>query len=443
MRAPIIWLTAASLLLVSCSALPTWMGGKVDEKPKLPGERLTVLPSGSSLAPDPTIKDVAPKLPPVTANADWPQHSGVFAAATANLAGGLFGNETSARAGDGNKFTHMLVPRPVVAGGVVFAMDSHGHISAHQADNIDKRLWLSQGVGDSDDEEIIGGGLSVDAGVLYATSGRGVVAAFDAASGKELWRKDLHIPFRSAPRVADGRVLAVTMDNQAYALSTKNGEIVWDHRGINETAGVMNSVSPTISGGSVLVPYSSGEIFALSAVDGKELWSDTLLLAKHTQATELFAGIGGDPVIDGDAVFATSNNGVTAAIHLPSGQRIWQQQTASLNTPWLAGDELFVLTAENVLVDMAKYTGKVRWIAPLARYKDPDQRLKPITWRGPVMVGGNLAMVGSHGEMLLISAVNGATAATVSIPDHIVTAPVIAGGRMYLVGQDATLYMLQ
>jgi outer membrane protein assembly factor BamB len=443
MNKRILFLLAASASLSSCSYMPSWMGGKVEEKPKLLGERKVALEVDSGLAPDNELINSKPVLPSVTANADWSQHSGVFTAVTGNIAGGKFDIKTSAKAGDGNSFSHSLVPRPVVAGGMVFVMDAAGIISAHDAVNISEVRWKSSVIADVDEYEVIGGGLAVSGDNLYATTGQGQVAALNAKNGKELWQKNFFVPMRGSPRVAGNLVIVMTIDSQTYALSTKTGDILWTHRGINETSAVMNSVSPTIAGNDVLVPYSSGELFALSILDGKELWNDSLLTNKYTQASSVFTGIGADPVVDGEFAFVTSNGGVTAAINIPRGRRVWQQKAASLNAPWLAGNELFLLTADNTLVDFVKYDGKIRWTTALASYEDSENKLNPISWRGPVLVAGNLLVVSSNGNLVIVSATTGKIIETKSIPSDIVTAPVVAGGRLYLVGQDATLYSFQ
>jgi|CXWL01.1.fsa_nt_gi outer membrane protein assembly factor BamB len=438
----IVLLLTASTSLAACSHMPSWMGGRVEEKPKLAGERKVALELDSQLKVDESLKNKPPVLPAVTANADWAQNNGLFTAAKGNLSGGKFDIKNSARAGDGNDFSHSLVPRPVVAGGIVFAMDSAGIISAHDATDISKVKWVSNVVADADEHEVIGGGLAVDSGVLYATTGQGQVAAISTVNGKQLWKKSFSIPLRGSPRASGTRVVVMTIDSRTYTLSTKTGDILWEHRGINETAAVMNSVSPTIAGDDVLVPYSSGELFSLSLADGKELWSDTLLQNKY-RPSMVFTGIGADPVVDGSVAFVASNNGLTTAISIPQGKRVWQQQAGALNSPWLAGDELFLLTSDNELVDFVKYTGKIRWTKALASYEDPESKQNPISWRGPVLVDGKLVVVSSNGQMVFVSAATGKIIETKSIPDNIVTAPVVAGGKLYLVGQDATLYSFQ
>jgi outer membrane protein assembly factor BamB len=419
------------------------MGGGKEEKEKLPGERRVALPVESKLKIDEALKNSPPVLPPETANANWTQGNGMFTAQTANLAGGKFDNKNSAKAGSGNDFSHSLVPHPVVSNGVVFVMDAAGIISAHDAADISKVRWKSKVVADKDEHEVIGGGLAVDGAVLYATTGQGQVAAISVENGAKIWGKDFPSPLRGSPAVSGTKIVIMTIDNQTYALSSRTGDILWGHRGINETAAVMNSVSPTIGGNDVLVPYSSGELFALSMADGKELWSDSLMQSKYTQASGLFSGIGGSPVVDGDMVFACSNNGLTTAINMALGQRMWQQQVASLNTPWLAGEDMFLLTTDNVLVNFVKRTGKIRWVTQLESYENAKDKTRPITWRGPVLVGGRLMLVGSNGKLVMAAAVSGKILETKSLPSHIATKPVVAGGRLYLVSQDATLYSFQ
>ena len=110
-----------SCMLASCSSMPSWLGGGEEEKPKLRGERKIALEADSQLKADETLKNSKPVLPRVTANAEWTQHSGVLTAAEGNLAAGNFDKKTSAEAGEGNDFSHILIPRPVVAGGVSFS----------------------------------------------------------------------------------------------------------------------------------------------------------------------------------------------------------------------------------------------------------------------------------------------------------------------------------
>ena len=435
-------LFATSLLLGGCSYLPSWAGGESRQPDKLAGERIAVLPVNAEVQPDDSLKATAVTLPTAKANAEWAQ-PGMFDIDSSNLGGGgTFTTDISISAGDGKSFENTQLVRPVVGGGMVFAMDAAGNISAHDAANVASIKWQSKGVSDEDGHSIFGGGLAYDKGRVYATSGHGIVAAFDAATGKEIWRKSLRVPFRSAPKVSVGKLYALTIDNQIYALNIADGEIAWTQRGINETTGLMASVSPAIAGDFIVVPFSSGEIYVMSAANGQEVWSDALSGGKRSQASNLFSGIGGDPVVDGAALFTVSSGGVISARAVAAGQPIWDRPIGSNNTPWLTGDYLYVLSSDNTLLCFVKFDGRIKWATKLASFAD-EKKKEPITWKGPVMINGKLAVVASNGQLLLVNGTDGKIASRVEIAEEIYTAPVVAGGRIYLVSKDATLHALQ
>lgn len=433
---------ASMLLLGGCESIPSWMGGSKKTIERLPGDRTAVLPLGAALKPDESLASLPVVLPPATANTDWPLQAGLNAQ-NSNLAGGNFDKQDRASIGDGNGFSHSLVLRPIVAAGTVFAMDAEGYISAHDAANIANKRWESKGVSEEDSHDILGGGLTYHEAKIYATSGRGVVAAFDAASGKELWKKSLGVPFRSPPKIEGGKLFAITIDSQLLALNAGSGELLWSHRGINETGGIMNAVAPIVSQSNIIVPYASGELYMLSMASGQEIWSESVGANKKTQADNVFSGIGGDPVVDGDVVFAVSSGGGISVFAAATGQRIWDRPIGSVNTPWIAGDFLYVLSSDDALVCFVKYTGAIKWATQLRRYGDEERKIYPIAWHGPVMAGGKIYVVSSDGHMEVISPQDGKILETREIPDDIYAAPVIAGGRMYLVGKGAELYVLQ
>jgi outer membrane protein assembly factor BamB len=432
------------LTLSGCDYVPTWMGGEEKEITRLPGERITVLPVKSNIAADADLASLAVVLPATAANADWPQHTGMLNANSSNLAlAGALEDESSTQAGDGEEFEHTMIPRPVVAQGMVFAMDAVGYVSAHDAANISDVRWQSDGVIEEDEPQIFGGGLAYDQGKIFVSSGRGLIVALDAATGKEVWRRATTIPFRSAPKVEAGRLYVLSIDSQLYALNAANGEVLWSHRGINETARIQRSVSPVVAGGSVIVPYASGELYALSVTDGQEMWQQSLNATEKTQATSIFSAIGGDPIVDGDVVFAISSGGLLSVASLYNGQKIWDKAVASVSTPWISGDYLFVLTSENTLICFVKYSGRVRWVSQLPSYEDEEDKKRPISWAAPVLAGGNLMLAGSRGEMRVISAADGKQLDSKSIPDDVFGSPVISGGVIYFVSKDATLHSLK
>ena len=160
---------------------------------------------------------------------------------------------------------------------------------------------------------------------------------------RPLWRRDLGLPILNAPVVNGGRIFLSTHNNHFYTLAEADGRVLWEHPAIEEPAGILASSSVAVAGEVVIAPFSSGEIFAFRVDNGQSSWSDVLSRTGHvTQLSEIDA-IAGRPVIDRDMVFAISQSGVIVGINLSTGERVWSKQIGGVQTPWVAGDYVYVV----------------------------------------------------------------------------------------------------
>ena len=122
-----------------------------------------------------------------------------------------------------------------------------------------------------------------------------------------------------------------------------------------------------------------------------------------------------------------------------TGGRAWEQEIGGVDTPWVAGDFIFVLTNDNEVIALTRQSGRVRWVAPLARYEDPRDRSGPIIWTGPVLAGGRLWLANSIGELVALSPEDGREQQRFDLPDGAFISPVVAGGTLYVLTNDGTL----
>lgn len=430
------------LALAACDDVSDLLEFDGDKKPPLPGERVPILKQDEGLAPDASLSSTPMDVPAPITRADWPAHHG-------DTSG--FGDHPmlpeqiemrgSVSVGGGEGFENREAVSPVVAGGVVFMMDAEGSISAHRAGDVDQLLWKNDGVANSEGDAMLAGGLAFGESKLFAVSGNGLLAAFDPASGRELWRQPINIPVRAAPTVASGKVFVPTIDSQLHAFDAATGASVWVDRGISEGASYVASASVSYGSSLLAVPYASSELRVLTADEGGQIWSDVLAQTRRNMATGEFSGMGGDPVIVGNALYAVSASGILGAYRLDNGRRIWEQPIASVSTPWVAGNAIFVLSADAQLIALNRIDGRIYWVAQLPRYANEEDHMDAYTWSGPVLAGGKVYVVGAHGELKSFNPKTGELIATQDVPDGIITSPVIAGDRMYLASQNAMLYV--
>jgi outer membrane protein assembly factor BamB len=410
-----------------------------NNKPPLPGERISVMVFERDLEPDPRVADLRVLLPKPYANEAWPQPGGSPTHAMHHLqVAGAPKKAWSKSVGKGSQSGRQFLTPPVIAEGRVYVMDLNFRVSALDAKTGDW-IWRYKPKIPNQDEDTFGGGLSYDRGSVYITTGYGKAVALDAETGKVKWQQELSGPMRSAPTVADGRVYVITIDNQLSVLDAETGEKKWSHAAITESAGLLGGSSPAIEGSTVIVPYSSGELFAMRAENGRVVWSDNLTALRRSDALSTLAHIRGNPVIDRGIVYAISHSGRLVAIDQRSGARVWERNIGGVDTPWVAGEFIFVLSNDNELFCLTRRGGRIRWVQPLPRFENPEKKKDPIRWSGPVLVGDRLVLVGSHCEILSGSPYTGEPLGRMEAPDRILMSPVVADGTIYFLTDDADL----
>ncbi|MEX0921286.1 MAG: PQQ-binding-like beta-propeller repeat protein [Rhodovibrionaceae bacterium] len=433
-------LTLFCLAIAGCSTVEDLF--KEDEE-LLPGERIAILSLERGLEADPAIADLRVTLPPAQPNSEWPTAGGNNAHALGHVAlsGGLQ-RAWTAGVGESSDDSGKILTQPVVANGRVFTMDSRAQVSAFDAGS-GGAIWRNDLQPEDEDDGFFGGGLAVANGRIYVTTGFAKVFALDAGSGGVIWEASVPAPMRAAPTVADGRVFAITLDNAVYAFNAEDGAPLWQHIGFQELAGLIGAASPAVSGSTVIAPYSSGEIFALLAENGRELWSDNLATRNRTDQASDLADIRALPVIDGNRVFAISHSGRMAAIDMRRGLRAWDIGLGGKEMPWLAGDFLFVITKDAQLVAVTRDQGRIRWVTNLDRWEDPEDREGPIAWTGPVLAGDRLVVASSTGVALTLSPYDGEVLGATELPGSVSVPPVVANGILYFVTDGGDLVALR
>ncbi len=426
------------MVMAGCSSL---FGSP--EAPPLPGERISILSLQQVLEPDPGIADLEVRLPRPWVNTAWPQSGGYPSHAMHHLA--LSENPRIAwriDVGSGSGRYTRLLATPIIADGMVFTLDADGRILAVTEQN-GRSIWRFDVTPEDEARGALGGGIAYQNGVVFAATGFGEVIAVDARSGSEKWRVPLKVPFGTAPTIDDGRVFVITLDNQFIALDADDGAVLWTYVGIAEPAGLIGAGSPAAADGVVVAPFSSGEIIAFWVENGNIAWTDSLIRAGRVTALTELNDINSRPVIDRGMVFAISHAGRMVAVDVRSGARIWTLTIGGIQSPWVAGDFVFVITLEAEIVALSRRDGRVRWVTPLARFKKPGKREGPITWRGPVLAGDRLIAVSSEGEAIAISPYSGRIIGRIKLRGDATIAPVVANGTLFVLTDNGALSALR
>ncbi len=468
----------AALMLSACSTLGG-IGNAVDkinpfdkseaakkaEQGEVAGEneRISILTLDNTLKVSGTISPDSVSLPEQYVNADWPQPGGAATHVVQHTgASGPLAKIWTKNMGDGSGRKGRVVAPPVISGGKLFVMDGDNTVRAVDLSSGDTawshkvsvklkgrtrtgkvglieraRNPLSLGDKGGNDKESVGGGVTTAGGVVYVSSGLGVVEALDMATGSSKWRKVMRVPIHSAPTVAGGRLFVVTDDNEILAMNAANGDVIWTYQAIVESARMLTAPSPAVVDEVVIAPFASGELVAMRVQNGSVLWQDALSSGGRLTPLATLNDIAAGPVIADGYVIASAQSGTMSAFDLRTGQRVWSQPAGTIGYPWVAGDFVYSVTTEGQAICLSKIDGSVVWMTQLREFKKEKKRKHRISWAGPVLAGERLMLFSSRGEGVELNPYTGAVAREFEVGGAVYVPPIIANETVYVLTDDA------
>lgn len=252
-----------------------------------------------------------------------------------------------------------------------------------------KRLWGAT-VGDGLGRKLLRLAPAVLADQVFAADGYGNVQAFERFNGKRLWRARIGEPIgrrfsglrfwdRRDPSfvtggvgAGDGRVLVGTSRGEVIALAADDGRELWR---IDVGSEVL--AAPLPERDLVFVQTMDGRIIALEADTGAQRW------AFDNQVPILTLRGSARPVVDGDLVVAGFANGMVAALRIDTGEPVWEQRIqipkgrSELDRmvdvdgrPVAVGGVLYAASFQGQLRAMGATDGRALWAREASTYLD-------------------------------------------------------------------------
>ena len=182
-----------------------------------------------------------------------------------------------------------------------------------------------------------------DTGWLLASTTAGDLAAFRAADGTLVWRRQLGAPLVSAPGPALDRLFLPLADNRLVALLLATGETVWERK-----------LSAPIT---ALLALDDQLVFG---TDAKIMMSVDLSRGRERWTWQLGGDIAGIPAADDKRIYFASRDNVLRAVDRKSGNLKWKASLSSrpAGGPLRLDDALFMPLVSNQIVGFDPETGK-------------------------------------------------------------------------------------
>ena len=299
---------------------------------------------------------------------------------------------TDAGSGTGRDW---LVLAPAVSSGRIYVADARGRVSAWDAAS-GRSVWRTDTGAD------ITGGVGAGGGLVLAGTEDGEVIALREATGEVAWRAQLTSEVLSRPRLAGDRVVARTLDGKLFGLDAASGEKRWTYDGGVPALTVRGTGSPVVVAGVAITGFDNGRVAAVRSATGELVWEGLVADPRGRSELERLADVDTEAVVEGGAVYAASYERAVAAFDAETGRPLWRRDIASRSGLAADADLLYVADTGGSIQALDRVSGAGVWTQASLAGRGP-------AW--PVVHGAYVAVTDVEGYVHWLRREDGRTAA--------------------------------
>lgn len=336
----------------------------------------------------------------------------------------------SERIGKGAEKTGALM-RPAYADGKLYAASTTGVVAAYDAAT-GKTLWSKQ-LGSrrgflihrGSNSVRWGGGPSVDGDLVVVGTLEGTVQAFNAGDGAERWTAQVTSEVIAPPAIGGGMVYVRTNDGHIVGLDRADGLRKWVYdRSTVPLLSLRGNSAPVFVDGVVYSGEDNGKIIALRASDGALLWEQVLSPGEGRTEIDRLQDVDGQIAVADSIVYAAGYRGQTAALSAQTGRPVWTHDVGSDGGVALSASQVYLTDADANVYALDLRTGSSQWKQDALKYR----------WLGEPSVQGDAVVVGDlEGWVHWLSINDGKLLARERVSKApIRSAPVVVGDTVYV-----------
>ncbi|MEE8239231.1 MAG: PQQ-binding-like beta-propeller repeat protein [Nitrososphaerales archaeon] len=251
-----------------------------------------------------------------------------------------------------------------------------------------------------------------------------------------LWQAPIG-PITSSSVIAEEKVFVGTLDGKFYALNLHDGSIIWEvdvNLPIASSPafdkgriffGTLKEGSASVAGGGPNVATLASGLYALSARDGSIIWLH-----------EMNSSIYSSPLISEDYLVFGTTDGRIVALDPDNGDLRWMRKTGGqvLSSPAVESRELYVGSNDGMLYSFDLITGSSNWLYDLN---------SSVGTSSPALTE-NFVLIGTlDGRVNAVERDSGTLAWSYSAGGAILSSPLIVDETVMIASNDQMIHALR
>ena len=194
--------------------------------------------------------------------------------------------------------------------------------------------------------------------------------AFSKSNGELKWLANVTGEVIAQPVYAEGKVVVHTTRGDLIALDADTGKEIWTLTNKQPKLTLRGSATPSISQGGVVYGRADGFVAVALLADGRPLWQ--LPVARPHGATELdrLVDVDMQPIINNGIVYTLAYNGNLIAIDLLKGEQLWSRNYSGFKDIALSGNTLYLSDYRGYVFAVDKKSGSELWVNSQLAYRN-------------------------------------------------------------------------
>jgi outer membrane protein assembly factor BamB len=279
----------------------------------------------------------------------------------------------------------------------------------------------------------VGGPIAAGAGsdgqtAAVVTASNELVAI---AGGKQIWREKLPAVSYTAPFVAGGRVFVLGGDRSVSAFDGRTGRKLWTQTRPGEPL-VLRHAGVMLAVGNTLVVGLSGRLAGLDPLTGRPVWEAPIATPRGINDVERLVDLVGTVSRVGDSVCARAFQAAVGCVDTSRGMVVWTK--AANGSEGLTGDgtTIFGTEEDGRVMAWQRANGERVWQSDRLRYR---------TLTAPLLLGRSVVIGDDTGIVHMLSRQD-ASPLNRFTPDGsaIMAAPVVAGNTLVVLTRNGGVY---